>query len=437
MVMEELYEVISSGGCEHVEKVVSEVLSSACVESVVAGISGGADSVAMLRAMLRCGVRVTAVHCDFHLRGDESERDRMFVEDLCRRLDVKLHVEHFDTESYRREHGLSVEEACRDLRYALFRRLMRAYDADRIAVAHNAGDQAETLLLNLMRGSGVSGLRAMLPDTGEIIRPLLSVSRTDILKYLDALGQPYVTDSTNLESEFARNFMRNDVLPLLAGRWPHVVASLNRTSAIMAQSERVLEWAYQQLNGWNRDMLLFSTVASSPDPLWLIGRFARVYGLGYDRAAEMLRTFEADGYQSGHFWECDGGRIYAGRDRFEFVADGERPMPEITSTKCPVDENVLSEVRKSPLSELWTALGPDEILFRHPRISDRISPLGMDGSVLVSKVMKDAKLSEAEKRKVVIAEAVRTGEVIWVAGLKRSRHSLVSEHSTFAFHYHI
>ena len=165
---------------ERLENKISESLSRAGIFKVIAGVSGGADSVALLRGLVNIGVDVEVVHCNFHLRGEESERDRKFVEILCSDLGVSLDVVDFDVESYRRVNGGSVEMACRELRYAYFEEKMETLHADRIAVAHNSDDNAETLLLNLFRGAGISGLRAMKPDTGRVVRPLLDISRREI-----------------------------------------------------------------------------------------------------------------------------------------------------------------------------------------------------------------------------------------------------------------
>ena len=211
-----------------IEQIIANSLKIADVKKVIAGISGGADSVAMLLGLHEAGADITAIHCNFHLRGEESERDRRFVEKLCQRLEIPLVVIDFDVNDYMLRHKISTEMACRELRYAEFRRILNEKKADRIAVAHHADDNAETLLLNLMRGAGVAGMRGMVPDTGEIIRPLLEVSRTEILHYLESKGETYVTDSTNLISDYRRNFLRNEILPLLESRWPEARRSICR-----------------------------------------------------------------------------------------------------------------------------------------------------------------------------------------------------------------
>ena len=172
---------------------------------VIVGLSGGADSTALLMVLLRLGYRCTAVHCNFHLRGAESDRDQQFVTDLCKKLGVELKVCSYDTQSYARQNGISIEMAARELRYADFERIMNDTGADAVCIAHHRDDSVETVLLNLIRGTGIKGLTGIKPRNGHIIRPLLCVSRQEIEDWLHKEDQPYITDSTNLETDYTRN----------------------------------------------------------------------------------------------------------------------------------------------------------------------------------------------------------------------------------------
>ena len=162
-------------------------------------LSGGADSVALLLILLRLGYRVEAVHCNFRLRGSESDRDEQFVKDLCEKNGVALHLIHFDTTEYASLHQVSIEMAARELRYGYFRQLCQDIGAETVCVAHHRDDTVETLLMNMLRGSGIHGLTGIRPRNGQIVRPLLCVNRQDIELFLHSIGQSHVTDSTNLE----------------------------------------------------------------------------------------------------------------------------------------------------------------------------------------------------------------------------------------------
>ena len=216
----------------------------------IVALSGGADSVSLLFVLKHLehelGIGVEAAHCNFHLRGAESVRDEEFCKQLCGRLDVPLHLIHFDTQAYADLHRVSIEMAARDLRYGYFENLRRDIKAQDICVAHHRDDSVETVLLNLVRGTGLRGLRGIQPRNGNIIRPLLSLSREDIVQYLDALGESYVTDSTNLHNDVKRNKIRLDVMPLLRELNPSVSQSIFESSLRVGEALKVFDEAMKQ-----------------------------------------------------------------------------------------------------------------------------------------------------------------------------------------------
>ena len=199
-------------------------------DKVLVALSGGADSVALLRILLSLGYTCECAHCNFHLRGLESDRDESFVRQLCEEHSIPLHVTHFDTSAYAKEHHLSIEMAARELRYEWFEHIRKEIEASVIAVAHHRDDSVETFLLNLMRGAGINGLKGIPVKNGYIVRPLLSVSRDVILDYLQAINQGYVTDSTNLEDEYMRNKIRLNILPLMKEVNPSVMETIQETT---------------------------------------------------------------------------------------------------------------------------------------------------------------------------------------------------------------
>ena len=174
-------------------------------DKILVALSGGADSVALLRVLHALDYSCECLHCNFHLRGEESDADEAFVRQLCEERGVTLYVEHFDTEAYAKQHRISIEMAARELRYDFFERLRQQLGAASIAVAHHRDDNVETLLLNLVRGSGLKGLCAMQPQNGFIVRPMLNIPRTEIESFLKEAHQPFRTDSTNTDTAFKRN----------------------------------------------------------------------------------------------------------------------------------------------------------------------------------------------------------------------------------------
>lgn len=210
-------------------------------DTLLVALSGGADSVCLLLSLRQLGYRCAAAHCNFHLRGEESERDEAFVRILCKRHEVELHTADFDTMGFAGENHQSLELAARNLRYRWFGQLMQTYAYTAVCVGHHRDDNVETLLLNLVRGTGVQGLCGMEPDTISqefgirILRPLLVVSREDIQAWLIGVGQTWVTDSTNLQDCAARNVIRNRVLPLLNDINPAAAKNIQRTIVNMRE----------------------------------------------------------------------------------------------------------------------------------------------------------------------------------------------------------
>ncbi|MDR1201506.1 MAG: tRNA lysidine(34) synthetase TilS [Tannerellaceae bacterium] len=208
---------------------------------VLVGLSGGADSVALLAVLVRLRYSCIAVHCNFHLRGEESDRDEAFAESFAKKLDVPFHKIDFNTNQYAKKKHISVEMAARELRYNHFEEMRVRFDAQAIAVAHHRDDNVETLLINLVRGTGIKGIRGIRPKNGYIIRPLLSIGKNEILYWLKEQQLSFVTDSTNLSDEYMRNFIRINVIPLLENINPSVKESIARTSTYLSSVEIIYQ----------------------------------------------------------------------------------------------------------------------------------------------------------------------------------------------------
>lgn len=184
-------------------------------DRILLALSGGVDSVVLAELLLELGYTFSAAHCNFHLRGEESNRDAEFVIKWAERKKVKLFVQDFDTYAYMQEKGISLEMAARELRYSWFENLMQENQFDYLLTAHHADDSAETFFINLLRGTGIAGLHGILPKNGNIIRPLLFATRKSILDYAELKNIQFVEDSTNSETKFLRNKIRHRVIPML------------------------------------------------------------------------------------------------------------------------------------------------------------------------------------------------------------------------------
>ena len=216
--------------------------------TVLAAVSGGMDSMCMLDALVHCqlDLQIAVAHVNFNLRGQESDQDTAMVEQWCNEHNITLHKASFNTREYAQKKHISIEMAARELRYNWFYQLMAENGYNFLAIAHNANDNAETLMLNLTRGCGIEGLagikaKVQINNNQHIIRPLISYSRQQIEKYAAYHKVPYRTDSTNLENDFSRNRIRNIVFPELARINPSVIATFNRDIRHFQQAGSVLQ----------------------------------------------------------------------------------------------------------------------------------------------------------------------------------------------------
>ena len=209
-------------------------------------LSGGADSVCLLLCLKELGYHIEAVHCNFHLRGEESNRDEQFVIGLCKKNNIPIHLTHFDTNTYASLHQVSIEMAARQLRYHYFEQLRSDIGAKNVCVAHHLDDSVETVLLNLVRGTGIEGLTGIKWRNGHIVRPLLCVRRNDIEQWLKERGQDYVIDSTNLVANVQRNQLRLDIIPRLEQMNPGVVNNIVRTAGWISEANCVYQDTMQQ-----------------------------------------------------------------------------------------------------------------------------------------------------------------------------------------------
>ena len=204
-------------------------------------LSGGADSVALLCAMQALGYRVKAAHCNFHLRGEESLRDAQFCKQLCKERGIFMHQTNFDTRAHAAKRKISIEMAARQLRYTYFYKMFWKYGYAGVCIAHHRDDSVETLLINLIRGTGIHGLRGITPVNEIFYRPLLGVSRMEIEDYLSSIGQDYITDSSNLVDDVVRNKIRLNVLPLLETINPSVRKSIAKTADRMRDAAAIID----------------------------------------------------------------------------------------------------------------------------------------------------------------------------------------------------
>lgn len=392
---------------------------------VVVGLSGGADSVALLRVLLDLGVRVSARHCNFGLRGEESDRDEQFCRDLCASLGVELRVRRFDVGARRRETGESIEMACRELRYGWW----REEGIETLAVAHHADDNAETLVMNLLRGTGIAGLKGMMPRNGHIVRPLLCVDRAEILDYLAAIGQDYITDSSNASTDFTRNRIRNMLLPEIERIFPGGTDGIKQTVECLRDNYNVYKgmtdaWRDRYTDPADGSVDVAAIASEGENPEVILFELMHPRGLGMAECREVLRSASAGSGQRFGGFVLDHGRLYPVAEGY-----GER---DVRLDEPPFKIEIVSraEFDTSPKGPdtLWADAsvldGDPRFVLRDWRRGDRLAPFGMHGTRLVSDIYSDAHLGEARRRGYPVL--LRDGVPLWVCGLRASRHYAVT-----------
>lgn len=398
----------------------------------IVALSGGADSVALLLFLDEMGYQVHAAHCNFHLRGAESDRDEAFCESLCLQKNIPFHRIHFDTLTYAETHHVSVEMAARELRYGYFEQLRKDIGASGICVAHHRDDSVETVLMNLIRGTGLRGLTGIQPRNGVVLRPLLCVSRQEIEQYLQAKGQSYVTDSTNLVAEVQRNVVRLKVLPLLETINPAVADNIQRTAENLTEAQSVLDVAIENIR--NAKILEYRELERFGSREYILYEWAKQYGFNGPQVKDMLTAETGSVFSSSMGYD-----LLVDRDSY-LVEPKLKPYKEVRIPEegtYILDGNSKIKVRKCPAyvskNPSVATLDAQKVAFpltvRRVEEGDRMQPYGMRGTKLLSDLMTDCKLSLFDKRRqLVVVDA--QGIVIWAVGLRASQQVAVTDHTS-------
>jgi tRNA(Ile)-lysidine synthase len=398
--------------------------------TVVAGLSGGADSVVLLYALQRLGYRCLAAHCNFHLRGAEALEDEQFAETFAQSLQIPFYKADFETRAVAHERGISIEMAARELRYEWFERLRCEQHAEAIAVAHHRDDSLETLLLNLIRGTGIRGLTGIPPKNGAVVRPLLGVSKQEILNFAETKGLAYRTDSSNLQDEFLRNKIRLSLMPLLHTMNPSVDEALLRTMEDLGEAEKIYTYYIKESipQVFYNDRIDIPRLRQQPSPEALLFEILRNYGFGRDTVRDACRA--TDGL-SGKVFYSPTHRLVKDREVFilqDITKTNTKDFPpEITEaevTIVPVDENfVIPKDRRTACFDADKLQFPLQI--RGWRRGDKFVPFGMKHFQKVSDYFNNHKFSLPEKES---ARLLCSGEdSIWIIGHRTDNRSRIDE----------
>lgn len=408
---------------------------------IIVGVSGGSDSVALLHILHHLGYECIVAHCNFHLRGDESYRDEYFVEKLAKKLNFKYFITHFDTKKYVEDAGMSVEMAARELRYAWFEKIRKENKAEAIAVAHHQDDSVETVLLNLIRGTGIRGLSGMLPKNGKIIRPLLAIYHDDVLAYLKDNELDYVDDSTNAEDIFIRNKIRLKIIPLMETINPSVKQAISRSSSNLYQAEKIylkyIEEAKSKVFSGNK--ITISELLKQEEAQTVLYEILTPYGFTPSTIDDIFDSIEG---QSGKIFFSSFHRLIKDRDTLiieetPLLPDNKIFLITETDTKIsePIKLNISSFIKTSDFAvdkdQNILCIDKDEVAFpliiRRWSHGDWFKPLGMKGSKKLSDYFTDRKFSLVDKENTWL---LCSGDnIIWIIGERVDDRFKITKHT--------
>lgn len=428
-------------------------------DKVLVGLSGGADSVCLLHVMLALrseyNLSIAAVHVNHMLRGEAADRDAAFCRQLCDRLGISLHVSRVDVRALASESGQGIEEAARQVRYQCFASLKQQLQFNKIATAHNQNDNAETSLMYFLRGSGIDGLKGIMPIRPDgVIRPLLGVSRKNIEAFLSEIGQDFVTDESNFQTDYTRNQIRNTLIPELEAAYnPKLVESLSRHALLLAQDAEFLNQqardALLQCFDMDKgavvlyiDKLLQLSPAIGQRVIRMAGQrvIPNIDSLSYDTVTRVY-ALAAAAVTTGCVPIGNGISARRCYDKLYFLPEDRlcepaRPYQYMLTIgqPCRVPEAgitiLASRVETVCLADKNTVYFDFEkiagkLMVRNRRKGDAFVPFGMKGKKKLKDFYIDEKVPHIYRD--INALVVLEDEILWVCGLRRSEGYRVTD----------
>ena len=413
-------------------------------------LSGGIDSMVLAQLFLRHGLKFAVAHCNFCLRGEESDTDALFVEQWCNQHSITFHLKRFDTLHYAHDHKLSVQMAARDLRYAWFDELCKQYCYDKIVIAHNANDNTETILLNFTRSAGIKGLCGMQASNGNIIRPLLFASRDEIKAYAEIANITFREDSSNRKTDYARNRIRHNVIPELCNINPSLIASAQCNAVYLSQAAQVIAKEATRvlptictIKGEELYIDIAALLKTDAPSFWLF-EILQSYGFSGEIIQDMLEALERQA----------GKRFYSAthvalKDRTCIIVykheDKKSDAPVIIRKDCTYLETPFKmHIEKRdytpdfiiPTDENKACLDADNLQFplclRLWDAGDAFIPLGMKGEKKISDFLIDNKIPLHQKKWQRVLQS--GSNIVWLVGQRiderykvtpRTKHLLI------------
>lgn len=445
-------------------------------DCIVVAVSGGPDSVALLHALHHIAeepgssIRLVCAHVNHGFRGAESDAEAEFVREIAGRLGIPFELGNYDVPAFIEETGMSLQTAAREKRYEFLHSIADQYRASAIALAHHGDDQAETVMLRLLRGTGMTGLAGMRikrrEKNVELIRPLLRIYKTDLIRVCHNSGLAYVTDSSNLSNKYARNAVRLDVLPFLGQYNGQLAESLNRLAEVAGEEDDYMHQAAKEAYGRLARSAGGGIAFSAKDfgrlhvalQRRLIKLILNYLPLNTDDVdflkIEVIRERVLQGFPSNWSLDLGGGlRCMREYDEVSILPENTDKVKleytyrlEEVPARLPIPETgrelrfTLRPLGSQSAGSDWKASGNDEALFDADKINyplivrsrqpgDIMKVMGLNGSKKVKDIFIDQKIPPSVRWAIpVVTDA--TGRILWLPGVRRSAHAAIGNHTS-------
>ncbi len=398
-------------------------------DSLLLAISGGIDSVVLAHLLKNAGFNFALAHCNFKLRGKDSNADETFCKTLAKKLGIKFFVQQFDTAAYSKNNKVSIQMAARELRYAWFNELIKKNKFDCLVTAHHANDVVETVFINLCRGTGIKGLKGIPEKAGNVVRPLLNFTKEEINTFAKKEKIKFRIDKSNLEDKYERNLLRLEIIPKLKKLHPALEQTiLNNVANFKAEAEIVNDFLAEktkQLISEKGELVLMdkNKLKKEKHLNTILHYILESFGFNASQIKDIKNNITGKG-ETGKLFFTSNFTLTIDRD-FIFIKQGVNQSPEAFSIRS-FDElkksgylnlKEISKFERVKNNEL--IVEKNKLIFplkiRGKRTGDKFRPFGMKGFKLLSDFLKDQKLNAFEKEKCLILEN-GNGEIIWVLG---------------------
>jgi len=400
-------------------------------DKLLLAVSGGVDSVVLCELCKRAGYDFAIAHCNFQLRGEESEGDEIFVEALSKKYNIPFHTTTFDTKTIAAKEKKSIEEAARDLRYTWFEGIRKENSYTCIVTAHHADDNIETVLMNFFRGTGIKGLHGILPKQNNIIRPLLFINKKGIQDFATANELGFVVDATNAENDFTRNYFRNELIPAIKKIFPAPDENILKNIKRFGEAEQLYNQAInlhkkKLLEQKGNEIHIPVLKLQKANPLQTITyEIIKEYGFSALQADEVIGLLQSE---SGKYVQSSSHRIIKNRkwliispnqtgESANILIEEHDNEIEFTDGKLQFKKHSTFDISNSPsIAQLDASDIKFPLLLRKWKTGDYFYPLGMQKKKKLSRFFIDQKLSLTQKEKVWVIECNK--KILWVVGMR-------------------